>query len=33
VLLVVEMAAEAPEIGFDIIERTTGLETIEKIRK
>jgi quinol monooxygenase YgiN len=29
-LLVVEMAEEPPEIFFDIIERSTGIEKIEK---
>jgi quinol monooxygenase YgiN len=33
VLLVVEMAVESPEIRFDVIEQTTGMETIKKIRK
>ena len=33
VLLVLEMAAEAPEIRFDVIERTTGLDTIRRIRE
>jgi quinol monooxygenase YgiN len=32
VLLVVEMASEFPEIQFDFIERTSGMETIQKIR-
>jgi quinol monooxygenase YgiN len=33
VLLVMEMAVESPEIRFDVIEQTTGMETIKKIRK
>jgi quinol monooxygenase YgiN len=33
VLLVVEMAAESPEIRFDVIEQTTGMETIQRIRE
>ena len=32
VLLVVEMAVEPPEIRFDVIAHSTGLETIEKTR-
>jgi quinol monooxygenase YgiN len=32
VLLVVEMAVEPPEIRFDAISHSTGLETIEKAR-
>lgn len=32
VLLVVEMAADPPEIRFDNISHTTGIETIEKVR-
>jgi hypothetical protein len=32
VLLVVEMAVEPPEIRFDAISNSTGLETIEKAR-
>ena len=32
VLLVVEMAAEPPEIRFDMISYSTGIETIEKDR-
>ncbi len=32
VLLVVEMSLEPPEIRFDEISRTTGMETIEKAR-
>ena len=32
VLLVVEMAREAPEIRFNTISRSTGVETIEKAR-
>jgi quinol monooxygenase YgiN len=32
VLLVIEMAVEAPEIRFDAISNSTGLETIEKAR-
>ena len=31
-LLVVEMAAESPEIRFDGIAHSSGLETIEKVR-
>lgn len=31
-LLVVEMAAEPPEIRFDTIEHSSGVETIEKAR-
>jgi len=32
-LLVLEMALKQPEIGFDTISSSTGIETIEKIRK
>jgi quinol monooxygenase YgiN len=32
VLLVVEMAAEPPEIRFDIMAHSSGVETIEKAR-
>ena len=32
ILLVVEMAAEPPEIRFDSIAHSSGLETIEKVR-
>ena len=32
VLLVVEMATEYPEIRFDAIAHTTGMETIQRIR-
>jgi quinol monooxygenase YgiN len=32
VLLVVEMAVELPEIRFDEISRSSGVETIEKAR-
>ena len=32
VLLVVEMAAETPEIRFDIIDHSTGVEKIEQAR-
>ncbi len=32
ILLVVEMAAETPEIRFDIIAHSTGVETIEQAR-
>jgi quinol monooxygenase YgiN len=32
VLLVVDMASEFPEIRFDFIERTSGMETIQKVR-
>lgn len=32
VLLVVEMASEPPEIRFDAIARSTGVETIEEAR-
>lgn len=32
VLLVMEMAAEAPEVRFDVIGRSWGLEAIEKAR-
>ena len=32
VLLVVEMAAEPPEIRFDTIAHSSGVETIEKVR-
>ena len=32
VLLVVEMAVEPPEIRFDEISRSSGVETIEKVR-
>jgi quinol monooxygenase YgiN len=32
VLLVIEMAEEPPEIRFDTIARTSGVETIEKAR-
>lgn len=31
-LLVVEMASEAPEIRFDVIAHSSGIETIEKVR-
>lgn len=33
VLLVVEMASESPEIRFDTIAKTSGMETIEEARK
>jgi hypothetical protein len=32
-LMVLEMALEQPEIRFDTISSSTGIETIEKIRK
>ena len=32
VLLVIEMAVETPEIRFDTIARSSGVETIEKAR-
>jgi quinol monooxygenase YgiN len=32
VLLLVEMATEIPEIRFDMISHSTGIETIEKVR-
>jgi len=32
ILLVVEMAQEPPEIRFDIIARSSGVDTIEKAR-
>ncbi len=32
ILLVVEMAAEPPEIRFDLIAHTSGVETIENAR-
>jgi len=32
ILLVVEMAQEPPEIRFDIIVRSSGVDTIEKAR-
>jgi len=32
-LMVLEMALEQPEIRFDIISSSTGIETIEKARK
>jgi quinol monooxygenase YgiN len=32
VLLVIEMAAEPPEIRFDLIAHSTGVETIEQAR-
>lgn len=32
VLLVMEMAAENPEIRFETVSRVTGLETVEKAR-
>jgi quinol monooxygenase YgiN len=32
ILLVAEMASAPPEIRFDTIERTTGVETVEKAR-
>jgi len=32
VLLVVEMSAESPEIRFDAISHSAGIETIEKVR-
>lgn len=32
ILLVVEMAAEPPEIRFDTITHSTGVETIEQVR-
>ncbi len=32
ILLVVEMAAEPPEIRFDIIAQSSGVETIERAR-
>jgi quinol monooxygenase YgiN len=33
VLLVIEMASESPEIRFDTIAESSGVETIEKARK
>jgi len=33
VLLVVEMASVYPEIRFDVIAHTTGMETIQRIRE
>jgi len=33
ILLVIEMAVEHPEIRFDIIAHSSGIETIEKARK
>ena len=33
ILLVVEMAAEAPEIRFDTIAHSTGVEIIEQARE
>ena len=33
ILLVVDMALEAPEVRFDAISQSTGFETIEKARK
>jgi hypothetical protein len=33
VLLVVEMATESPEIRFDAIAHTTGMENIQRIRE
>lgn len=33
ILLVVEMAAELPEIRFDIIAQSSGVEAIEQARK
>ena len=32
VLLVVEMATEYPEVRFDVIASTSGMETIQKVR-
>jgi quinol monooxygenase YgiN len=32
VLLVVEMSIERPEVRFDVISHSTGMETIEKVR-
>jgi quinol monooxygenase YgiN len=32
VLLVVEMAIESPEIRFDVISHSTGIDAIEKVR-
>jgi quinol monooxygenase YgiN len=32
ILLVMEMAAEKPEIRFETISNVTGMETIEKLR-
>lgn len=32
VLLVVEMATEYPEVRFDVIESTSGIETIQRVR-
>ena len=32
ILLVIEMATETPEVRFDLIAKTSGLETIEKAR-
>ena len=32
ILLVIEMAAEPPEIRFDIIAHSSGVETLEKAR-
>jgi quinol monooxygenase YgiN len=33
VLMVIEMAEEVPEIRFDVIAQSTGVETIEKVRR
>lgn len=32
VLIVVEMGTESPEIRFDVISHSTGIDTIEKVR-
>lgn len=32
VLLVVEMATESPEIRFDVVSHSTGIDAIEKVR-
>jgi quinol monooxygenase YgiN len=32
VLLVIEMSTEFPEVRFDVISRSTGMDTIEKVR-
>lgn len=32
VLLAIEMATEYPEVRFDVVSRSTGIDTIEKVR-
>lgn len=32
VLLVIEMATESPEIRFDVVSRSTGIDAVERVR-